>query len=53
MAAILQDPEVQALIRKLQEGQSAELERASQRPDMVVKLRKLSQAGLIGMHWER
>ncbi len=23
------------------------------RPDMVRKLQKLSQAGLIGMHWER
>ena len=52
VVAILQEPQVQALLGKLQMGQSHELDIAMRRdPSLVAKLRKLSQAGLIGMHW--
>jgi len=52
VVAILQEPQVQAILQKLQLGHSHELEAAMRSdPKLVGKLRKLSQAGLIGMHW--
>ena len=53
VVAILKDAEVQTVLQKLQMGKAHEVERCMTRPDMVRKLQKLSQAGLIGMHWER
>ena len=53
VVAILKDAEVQGVLQKLQMGKAHEVERSMTRPDMVRKLQKLSQAGLIGMHWER
>ena len=53
VAAILKDAEVQQIIQKLQMGRAHEVERSMTRPDMVRKLQRLAQAGLIGMHWER
>ena len=53
LATILKDAEVQTVLQKLQMGKAHEVERSMTRPDMVRKLQKLSQAGLIGMHWER
>ena len=51
---IVQDPKIQALLQNMQSGKSFELERAAREdPDVVRKLRKLSEAGLIGMHFER
>ena len=44
---------MQAILQKLQMGRAHEVSREMTRPDMVRKLQKLSQAGLIGMHWER
>ena len=53
VVAILKDAEVQSVLQRLQMGKAHEVERSMTRPDMVRKLQKLSQAGLIGMHWER
>ena len=53
VVAILKDDEVQSVLQRLQMGKAHEVERSMTRPDMVRKLQKLSQAGLIGMHWER
>jgi len=53
VAAILQDKEVQQVLQSLQMGKSHEVEGPMKRPDMIKKLQRLSQAGLIGMHWER
>merc|ERR1719409_446446 len=52
--AILEDPLIQKLLGDMQAGKAFELEAAAARnPDIVRKLRKLSEAGLIGMHFER
>ena len=53
VVAILKDSEVQTVLQKLQMGRAHEVEGCMSRPDMVRKLQRLSQAGLIGMHWER
>lgn len=53
VAAILQDKEVQQVLQCLQMGKAHEVEGPMKRPDMVEKLQRLAQAGLIGMHWER
>jgi len=53
VVAILKDAEVQTVLQKLQMGKAHEVEQCMTRPDMTRKLQKLSQAGLIGMHWER
>jgi len=53
VAAILRDPEVQHVLQKLQMGKTHEVQGAMTKPAMVAKLRRLSQAGLIGMQWER
>ena len=51
IVAILQDAEVQAVLRQVSGG-GGELPAAMRRPDMVSKLRKLSAAGLINMAWQ-
>lgn len=52
VATILQEPQVQALLGKLQAGHAHELDVEMRRdPTLISKLRKLSQAGLIGMRW--
>jgi ABC-type lipoprotein release transport system permease subunit len=51
---IVQEPKVQALLQQMQSGQPFELEAAVKSdPEMVRKLRKLSEAGLINMQWMR
>ena len=51
---ILQDPKIQSLLQNMQSGVSFELERAMRSdPEVVRKLKKLTEAGLINMHWER
>ena len=50
---IVADPRIQTLLRGIQSGQPIELEHASRTdPDVVRKLKKLSDAGLIGMEWK-
>ena len=52
--AIVQDPKIQNILGAMQTGKSFELEIAMKNdPDVVKKLRKLSEAGLINMQWER
>ncbi|KAL1504979.1 hypothetical protein AB1Y20_008745 [Prymnesium parvum] len=52
VVAILQEPQVQAVLGRLQAGRAHELDAEMRRdPALVAKLRKLSEAGLIGMHW--
>lgn len=52
VATILQEPQVQTLLGKLQAGHAHELDVEMRRdPTLIAKLRKLSQAGLIGMRW--
>lgn len=52
--AIVADPAIQKLLGEMQSGKAFELEAAAARdPDIVRKLKKLSEAGLIGMHFER
>lgn len=50
---IVQDPKVQQLLAQMQMGRPFELEQAMKSdPDLVRKLRKLSEAGLINMEWK-
>ena len=49
IAAILREPAVQAVLDKLQQGRAVEVEAQMRRPEMMAKLRRLAQAGLIGM----
>lgn len=52
--AIVAEPKIQALLANMQAGKAFELEAEARRdPDIVRKLRKLSEAGLIGMHFEK
>lgn len=52
--AIVAEPAIQKLLGEMQAGKPFELEaEARKNPDIVRKLRKLSEAGLIGMHFER
>jgi len=51
VVAILADVRVQAVLSKLQQGKSVEVEAEMRDPQMMLKLRKLSQVGLIGMQW--
>ena len=48
------DADDQQLLQNMQNGQSFELEQAMRNdPDVVKKLERLKQAGLIGMEWKR
>ena len=50
---IIAEPQIQQLLQNMQLGKPFELEREARRdPSLVMKLKKLSQAGLIGMHFE-
>ena len=49
IAAILREPAVQAVLDKLQQGRAVEVEAQMRSPEMMAKLRRLAQAGLIGM----
>lgn len=52
--AIVAEPRIQKLLGDMQAGKAFELEAAARSdPDIVRKLKKLSEAGLIGMHFER
>lgn len=51
---IVADPRIQALLQSMQSGREFELDAAARSdPDVVRKLRKLSEAGLIGMEFKR
>ena len=50
VVAILQEPRMQALLQRLHEG-SLEVEAEMRAPDTMRKLRRLAEAGLIGMHF--
>ena len=50
--AILADPEVQKVLSGLQMGRGTEVDqKLAQRPDLVMKLKRLAHAGLINMEW--
>lgn len=51
VAAILQEPAVQEVIRKLQAGRSIEVEKEMRHPEMMRKLRVLAAAGLINIEF--
>lgn len=51
VVAILQEPRMQALLQRLHEGRSLEVEAEMRAPDTMRKLRRLAEAGLIGMHF--
>ena len=51
--AIVAEPKIQELLANMQSGKPFELEHAMRTdPDVVRKLRKLSQAGLLNMEWK-
>ena len=51
---ILADARIQNLLHNMQQGKPFELEREMRtNPDIVRKLRTLSEAGLIGMEWKQ
>ena len=50
--AILADPEVQKVLSGLQMGRGTGVDqKLAQRPDLVMKLKRLAHAGLINMEW--
>ena len=53
LRAILEDADVQAVLKAVQERNIRPVERLMQRPDMVAKLRVLAGAGLLQMSWSR
>jgi len=51
--AIVAEPEIQQLLASMQSGQPFEIEKAMRsNPEVVKKLRKLKEAGLINMEWK-
>jgi hypothetical protein len=51
LRAILEDADVQAVLKAVQEQNMRPVERLMHRPDMVAKLRVLASAGLVQMSW--